>query len=64
MQSRKKTLLAIWEGVPDRDYQEKLRQAFAIILGSDTFKSVVPAFDETEILEQDESAAKELGSLS
>jgi hypothetical protein len=58
MRSVKKTLAVIWECVPDRDYREKLRQAFAIIFCDNTHGLAPVTFDETRMLEQDEDTAK------
>ena len=58
MRIRTKTLVVAWEYVPDHDYREKLRQAFAIILGDNTRQSTIPNFDETRLLEQDQGEAK------
>jgi hypothetical protein len=58
MRNVKKTLVVIWECVPDRDYREKLRQAFAIIFGDNAHGLAPLPFDETQMLEQDEGAAK------
>jgi hypothetical protein len=58
MHGPKNTLEVNWEFLPDRDYREKLRQAFAIILGSDICGLGAPSFDENEILKQDEGAGK------
>jgi hypothetical protein len=57
MRSTKNPAEVIWEFVPDHDYREKMRQAFAIILGSDIRGVDMPPFDETEILKQDEGAS-------
>jgi tRNA C32,U32 (ribose-2'-O)-methylase TrmJ len=58
MRNTTKALAVTWECVPDRDYREKLRQAFAIIFGDNTHGLAPLTFDETRMLEQDEDAAK------
>ncbi len=58
MRNPKKALIVTWEYVPDRDFREKLRQAFAIILRGDNDESSIPDFDEIDLVEQDEGAAK------
>lgn len=58
MRNAKKVLAVTWECIPDRDYREKLRQAFAIIFVDDTHGLAPLTFDETRMLGQDEGAAK------
>jgi hypothetical protein len=56
MRSKEDASEIVWEFIPDPDYCEKLRQAFAIILGGTIHRVDIQPFDETDILKQDEGA--------